>query len=102
MYKCLTMMLSPSSSYQRGRLALQLVDQLRREARARKGHVRVLQRVRHAPDAVVALHQHVLLLHRLPVDVLDRRDVVADDLEHVRVGGQREHDHHQPADARAR
>ena len=44
---------------------LQLVDQLRREARARERDIRVLERVRHAADAIVVLHQHVLLLDLL-------------------------------------
>jgi hypothetical protein len=67
--------------------------------RARERDVGVLERVRHAPDAVVVLHQHVLLLHPVPGRVLRERDLVADDLEHVRERWQREHRHYQPLDA---
>src|SRR5215510_15041316 len=85
---------------QRRRFTLELVDQLRREARTRKRNVCVLQRVCLAPDAIVTLHQHVLVHDRLPVDVLGGRDVVADHFEHIRIRRQREDDHHQPANAR--
>ena len=83
----------------RADLALQLVDQRRLEALERQRDERVLERVGHAPDPIVQLDQQVLVLHRLAVDVLRRREPVADHLEHVRERGQREHQHHQPLDA---
>jgi len=48
----------------------------------------------------VAEHELVALHHVLARAGLGRAEVVADDLEHQLVGGQREHDHHQAALAR--
>ena len=59
-----------------------------------------LQRVRHAPDPVDVLDHQVLALDRGAVHVLRGAEHVLDDLEHVGEGRQREHQHHQAADAR--
>ncbi len=83
----------------RRRMQLQLAHQRIVEAREREGHVGVLQRIGHAPDAVVLLDQLVLGLDQLARGLLGRRVVVLDHLEHVRVRRQREHQHHQALDA---
>jgi hypothetical protein len=90
---------SPSSSTTLGQKRLQLGHQRGLEARAREGHVGVLQRVGHAPDAVVLLHQQVLAHDLLARSVLGRRVEVLDDLEHVGKGRQVEHQHHHALDA---
>ena len=58
---------------QRWRLALELVYQLGHKTRTRERDILVLERVGHAADTLVPLHDHVLFLHGLPVDVLRRR-----------------------------
>ena len=77
----------------RGEL-LKLGEQVRVEAIARERDVRELERVCHAADAIVLLHEVVLGLDDGAVDVLRRLEPVADHLEDVRIGRQREDDHH--------
>ena len=84
---------------QRRREALELLEQLRGEALARQRDVLVFEGVGHAPDAIVEFHQQVLLLDLPAIGVLRRRDHVLDHLEDVGIGRQREHQHHQAADA---
>jgi hypothetical protein len=62
--------------------------------------MRVLERVGHAADAVVLLDEQVLGHDLLARRVLLRRVEVLDDLEHVRVRRQVEHQHHHALDAR--
>ena len=85
---------------QAGRELLDLGDQLVRETRAREGDVAELQRVGHAPDAVVLLDEQVLALDEGAAGVLLRRVVVLDELEDKRVARQVEHQHHHALDAR--
>ena len=80
-----------------GRFALQLRDQLVREARGRELQALELLRVDQPSGAVVLEHQLVLLQHFFAQDVLRVRETVADDLEHHVERGQREADHHQSA-----
>jgi hypothetical protein len=82
-----------------GRELADLLDQFVLEAVAREGHLAVLQRVGHAPHAVVLLHQQVLALDLLARGVLLRRVVVLDHLEDVGEGRQVEHQHHHALDA---
>ena len=84
----------------RADLALQFLDQRRFEALKGQRDARVLERIGHAPDPIVQFDQQILVLHRLVVDVLGRREALADHLEYVRERGQREYEHHQPLDAR--
>ena len=84
----------------RRRDGAQLVEQLGREAVARERDVRVLEDVGHAPDAVVVLDQRVLLLDLARGRCPSTRRCGPDHLEHVRIRRQREHRHHQAADAR--
>ena len=85
--------------HQAGAEVAQLGDQFLVEAVAREGDVAVLQRVGHAADAVVLLHQQVLGLDLLARGVLLRRVEVLDDLEDVGEGRQVEHQHHHALDA---
>ena len=80
--------------------AEQFVEHRRCEAAAREAQVAELLGVDQAPGAVVFEHQLVLVHHVLARDRLRRREVVADDLEHQRVVGQREHRHDHALGAR--
>ena len=59
----------------------------------------VLEYVRHAPDAVVHLHQPVGIEDFLAGGFFRRRETIANDLEDIGVGGQGEHRHHHALDA---
>ena len=92
--------LPPVISSKLGQKLLHLVDQLGLEARQRQGHLAVLQRVGHAADAVVPLHQQVLALDLLARGVLLWRVEVLDQLEDIGEGRQVEDQHHHALDAR--
>ena len=83
---------------QLGHQAAQLVQQGRREARARQRHLRVFPGVGHAADAVVQFHHLVLAPHGGVVHAV-LVDAVLDQLEHIGIGRQREHAHHHALDA---
>ena len=79
----------------RRRERTQLLQHFLREARLRQCNLRVLPHVDHAPDTIVLLDQKIFLLDAGATDLLRISRMIADHLEHVGIGGQREHDHHQ-------
>ncbi len=90
---------SPSTSNLDGARRLQFGQHLVVEALQGEHHVGEFQRVGHAPDAVHLLDHHELALDRGLVHLLGTAEDVLDDLEDVGVGGQREDQHDQAADA---
>ena len=80
-------------------LAEQFVEQRRRKAPARKTQEAEFLRVDQAAGAVVVEHEAVLRHDFLAHRVLRKREAVADQLEHERVGRQREHEHDHAAHA---
>ena len=85
--------------HHRRRDFLQVGQQLVVEARTREGDVRIFERVGHAPDAIMVLHQQVFFLDDGARRFLRRGIEILDHLEHIREGRQREHHHHQAANA---
>ena len=79
---------------------LEFLKKRRVEARQRERHIRILEGVGHPADAIVMLDEEVPASNVSVGRLLGRPERVAHDLEDAGKRRQREHDHHEPADAR--